>query len=97
MPKSSLINKFIKLTTAGLQSIGASVTVVEEESCVIVRDCIVDFEKDGEIQIYEAHNPENAIMAMPSQGVVSAASYICSKIATGLITRAIEDMENRET
>lgn len=91
MSQSAVIKKFMQLTSIGLQSVNINLDVVEEENCVIVRDYIVDFER--EIQVFNANLPEAPFATFPSDAISSAASFICIQIATGIIARSIEDAE----
>jgi len=91
MSQSAVIKKFMQLTSIGLQAVNINLDVVEEENCVIVRDYIVDF--DNGIQIFNANSPEAPFVTFPSDAFSSAASFICIQIATGIITRSIEDAE----
>jgi hypothetical protein len=91
MSQTPVIMEFMRLTLIGLNEIAANIDVVKEEDCIIVRDCIIDFEKG--IHFFNANSPEKPFMSFPSEAVVSAATFICVHMATGIITRVIEDAE----
>ena len=93
MSQSAVINKFIQLATIGLQSVNIDLKIAEEEGCAIVRNYIVDFNSTNEIQIFEVNNLELPFATIPQDGVASAATLICSEIASGIIARVIEDAD----
>lgn len=91
MSQTPLIIEFMRLTSIALNKINANIDVVKEEDCIIVRDCIVDFENG--INFFNANSPEKPFMSFPTEAVVSAATFISVHIATGIIARVIEEAD----
>jgi len=82
------VRRFAAMVERGFEAVGCRLPVVIDESCVTVRDVIVEF--GTVIECVRASDPESPFMSFPESGLESAAAAVCMSVLSGMVARAVE-------